>query len=138
MKDGRRSKPMKRSPAMAGRYPHRQGPALRVEHAEVADQRVQAAPVAGAQYDGLRVQPRSVDEDHLAVVEGLDGGDHLDRTVPDRVDHVHVDHRGHPVAVLRPEERALLRRGNPNSVRSPSALRRAAPAIASAIRTGMR
>ena len=74
----------------------------------MTDQLFETAQVTGGENDGVRVQPRSVHEHDLVAVERIDGRDHLDRPVPDRVDHLHINQRRDPVEPVDAAERTLV------------------------------
>jgi len=79
----------------------------------MAHQRPQTAPVTGGQHDGVRVQPRPVNEDDLVAIERLDRRDNLNGPIPDGVNHIHVDQRRHLLEPFHPRKHALFRDRQP-------------------------
>ena len=87
-------KPMKRRPSAAGSSPAARGDPAFVEHAEVADQRLQPVQVPRRADDDIGVDPSSIDQARRIAVELVDRGNHLDQSIADGDEHLLVDDRG--------------------------------------------
>ena len=85
--------------------------AVVVEHAEVADERLEPGPVAGRRDHRVRRDALAVGEQDAGVVEGVDPRDDLDASRADRVEDLGVDDHRRDVQPVQAAEDALRRDG---------------------------